>query len=258
MPFRFAAKENEMLWKCFFGFACLAALSISTALAQHGHPHDGDIEFKYDGSQISVLDGEAGFEDGKAIYERELISGGIDDGYSSFPGFISEVDMGPGFGIPVADTINIEFMQSRFGYFLNYWDPQDGLVKSTDSSIALGFEDESPFTSLTSGGGGGTFVLGQSVAGSPGDTVGDFHRHFDYLLSANSAVGAYAILARLKTDASGIGNSDPFYIVFGYGIDEVQHEAAVERFAGVPEPGSIGLLACAAVAGLARFRRKTV
>jgi hypothetical protein len=77
-------------------------------------------------------------------------------------------------------------------------------------------------------------------------------------LSANSPVGAYAILARLKTDASGIGNSDPFYIVFGYGIDEVQHEAAVERFAGVPEPGSIGLLACAAVAGLARFRRKTV
>jgi len=244
-----------MLWKCLFGFACLATLSISTALAQGGHDHDGDIAFKYDGSQISVLDGEAGFEDGKVVYERELIFGGFDDGYSSFPGFISELEMGPGFGIPVGDTISIEFMQSRFGYFLNYWDPSDGMVKSTASSMVLGFENELPFTSLTSNGGGGTFELGESQDG-------DFHKHFDYLLSPDSfspnAVGAYAILARLKTDATGIGNSDPFYIVFGYGITEEQHGAAVQHFAGVPEPGSIGLLACAAVAGLVRFRRKAV
>lgn len=247
-----------MLWKCLFGFACLATLSISTALAQGGHEHDGDIEFKYDGSQISVLDGEAGFQDGKVVYERELIFGGIDDGYSSFPGFISETELGPGFGIPVGDTISIEFMQSRFGYFLNYWDPSDGMVKSTASSMALGFENELPFTSLTSNGGGGSFILGQSEEAEVGNPIGDFHKHFDYLLSPNAAVGAYAILARLKTNAAGIGNSDPFYIVFGYGIDETDHGRAVEHFAGVPEPGSIGLLACAAVAGLVRFRRKTV
>jgi hypothetical protein len=236
------------MWlKSMLGFACMATLSISAVVAQHDH--DGDIRFIYDGNRIAVLEGDPGFEDGSTVYERDLLYGGIDDGYSAFPGFISEIDMGPGFGIPAGDTIRIEFLTSRFGYLLNYWDPVDGEVKNTLAELELAFELTPPFTTLTSTSGGGSFVLGQSVDG-------DFHKHFDYQLTNGSIPGAYAILARLSTDATGVAASDPFYIVFGYGITSAQHGDAAAKFAGVPEPGTIGLLSIGALAGLVRFRRR--
>jgi hypothetical protein len=98
-------------------------------------------------------------------------------------------------------------------------------------------------------GGGG--VLGQA------DGIGDFHSHLGFQLSNGSAVGAYALLVELSTDRSGVSKSDPFYIVFGYGIDETQHGDAVAKFAGVPEPGAIGLLTSGAIAALTGFRRRT-
>ncbi|MFN5706461.1 MAG: PEP-CTERM sorting domain-containing protein [Planctomycetota bacterium] len=235
-------RKREMLLRSLLGLACGLVLLVSSVQAQHA----GDLEFKYDGGQIVIVNGEEGFADGKKIFEAEMGYGGLFDGYTEEPGFISEVDVGLGIG--ANDIISYSILQSRFGYFLNYWNPTTGLVENTSSSLEIDGLASMTISSLLGGGG----VLGQA------DNAGDFHSHFDFQLSPGSNVGAYAILVNMQTNASGIGNSDPFYIVFGYGIDEAQHGAAVEHFAGVPEPGSIGLLACAAVAGLARFRRKTV
>lgn len=234
-----------MLSRSLLGLACGLVLFVGSAHAQHA----GDLEFKYDGGQISILNGEEGFEDGKKIFEAEMPGPGEPfDGYTDEPGFMSEVDVGLGIG--PNDSISLNVLQSRFGAFLNYWNPDTGLVESTLASLNLdGFLSSSLTISES---------LGGSVVIGPADSAGDFHRHIDFSLTPNSAAGAYAILVNLQTNRAGIGNSDPFYIVFGYGIDETQHGAAVQHFAGVPEPGSIGLLACAAVAGLVRFRRKTV
>lgn len=236
-----------MVWRSLLGLACGLVLLVGSVDAQH----DGDIEFKYDGGQIFIANGEEGFEDGKKMFEAEFGVGGLFDGYTEEPGFISEVDVG--FGIGPDDIISYNIRESRFGYYLNYWNPVTGAVESTNSTLELDGLATLTIGSLVGGGG----ILGQ--AQGPFDPEpGDFHSHLDFQLSHGSRFGAYAILVDLQTNAAGIGNSDPFYIVFGYGIDETQHGAAVQHFAGVPEPGSIGLLACAAVAGLVRFRRKAV
>ncbi len=229
-----------MLLRSFLGLTCGLVLLVHAAQAQHA----GDLQFKYDGGQIFIANGEAGFEDGTKMFEAEMGFGGLFDGFTDEPGFISEVDVGLGIG--PQDIISYNILQSRFGYFLNYWNPTTGLVESTVSTLDIDGLASLTISSLSGGGG----ILGQA------DALGDFHAHLDFQLTPGSAAGAYALLVDLQTDAGGIAGSDPFYIVFGYGIDEVQHGQAVAKFAGVPEPGSIGLLACGAIAGLVRFRRK--
>ena len=60
----------------------------------------------------------------------------------------------------------------------------------------------------------------------------------------------------LTTDEAGIANSDPFYIVFNFGLDEEIFEGAVEAFAGtVPEPTAAMLLAVGASFFAAARRR---
>ena len=95
------------------------------------------------------------------------------------------------------------------------------------------------------------------------DALGDFHSHIDFFLedlTANPLTpGAYAVLATLNTDALGVIDSEPFWIVWGYDITEAQHGAAVEFFAGsaVPEPSGLALFGLVAL-GLARQRRRKV
>lgn len=224
------------------GLACGLSLLASSAQAQHA----GDIEFHYENGEITILNGEEGFQDGKKIFEAEMLylPGDSFDGYTDDPGFISEDPL----GIGALDMISLNILESRFGYFLNYWNPSTGTVESTLANLDLdGFL--SSFTTVSS-------LMGGSVIVGPADSSGEYHRHLDFFLTPGSDAGAYAVLVDMQTNAAGIGNSDPFYIVFGYGIDEVQHQAAVAHFAGVPEPGSIGLLACGTLFGLARFRRQ--
>jgi hypothetical protein len=231
-----------MLSRFLLGLACGLVLLTGSLQAQHA----GDLEFEYDSGRISIVNGEEGFEDGKKIFEAEMGEPGdlVFDGFTGEPGFISE---GPDHGIGPNDIISYNVLQSRFGYFLNYWNPTTGSVETTASRLEIDGIADRTISSLIGGGG----VLGQA------DGIGDFHSHLGFQLSNGSAVGAYALLVELSTDRSGVSKSDPFYIVFGYGIDETQHGDAVAKFAGVPEPGAIGLLTSGAIAALTGFRRRT-
>ena len=232
-----------MLRQSFWGLTLGVVLFTATTAAQDEHA--GDLQFKYDGNQIVILNGEEGFEDGKKIFEAEMGFGDpLVEGFTDEPGFISEL---PDLGIGANDTISFNFLETRFGGFLNFWNPATGEIESTLSTIDLTKGLENWTISQLVGASG---VLGQA------DEFGDFHAHFDIQLSAGSTVGAYALLMELESDRSGIAKSDPFYIVFGYGIDETQHGAAVAKFAGVPEPGSLGIIAAAAIGGLVRLRRR--
>lgn len=228
-----------MLSRFFMGLACGLVLLTGSLQAQHL----GDVEFEYDGGQIFIVNGEEGFEDGKKVFEADMGFGGLFDGFTDDPGFISE---GPSHGIGPGDTISYTILQSRFGYFLNYWNPATGLVEQTTSTLDVDGITSQTISSLI----GGNGAIGQA------DLAGDFHSHLDFQLSSGSAVGAYALLVEMSTNSPGINNSDPFYIVFGYGITSAQHGAAAAAFAGVPEPGTIGLLSVGALVGLVRFRRR--
>jgi hypothetical protein len=229
-----------MLSRFLLGLACGLVLLTGSLQAQHA----GDLEFEYDGGRISIVNGEDGYEDGTKIFEAELGVGGLFDGFTDEPGFISEL---PDHGIQPEDIISYSILQSRFGYFLNYWNPTTGLVETTTSTLEIDGLATQTISSLVGGGG----VIGQA------DALGDFHSHLDFQLSTGSSFGAYALLVEMSSNRATIGNSDPFYIVFGYGIDETQHGEAVAKFAGVPEPGAIGLLTSGAIAALTGFRRRT-
>jgi hypothetical protein len=77
---------------------------------------------------------------------------------------------------------------------------------------------------------------------------GSFDTHPDFLLQGNGGLvdpseGFYTLCGR--TNVAGLASSDPWCVVFDFGIeDELLHEAAAENVASfIPEPGTASLLA---------------
>ena len=66
-----------------------------------------------------------------------------------------------------------------------------------------------------------------------------------YILAklGREAFGAYAVRLNLSTNASGIADSDDFFIVYNFGLGDTEFEEGVEAFAAlVPEPATMMLL----------------
>lgn len=164
------------------------------------------------------------------------------------PGFYTEqLPAGTGIGFNIVDALRV-------------WNGSDfGTIGSQSMSI---FGDPFPDGDVaTTPGTAGMFVPGFQFIEA--DTNGFFDDHPTFQLN-NQTDGIYLLSLELFTDADGIANSEPMYIVFGSNLDgtlgdEEAFEAAIE--AGVdyvntviiPTPGTAGLLA---LAGLAATRRR--
>ena len=219
------------------------------AIAQHS-----DIEFGYSGGVIEIEDhgGIPGTIDASWIFEGDFPTSGLSQNFTSDPGFASEV--AEGLGVNPGDQIWIGALLSpSLGGALQY---HDG-VSFTSTSATITIEDNAGVTSdlvaNESGFSGDNPLFLQEA-----DSIGDIHSHVDFTLSAGAAQGAYGLLFDLQTTASGIGNSDPFWIVFNHGLDETVFEGTVLSAFGaaqVPEPGSALILAAGAGMLLARRRR---
>jgi len=225
-----------------FGFAALAmtALLVNTQLASAQH---SDIDFSYGGGKIDV---EFGLEG--QVFESEFPT--------ATAGFEVEQETDdPGFegDIPTGDIVDYNILGP-----LEYHNgasfapvPAGGKIVIGDNPSGTLDVDDSTVGPVSGPGG-----IGQSVAG-------ELHTHIEFTLDPLSfdtaEYGAYGLLVELTTDAAGIANSDPFYIVFNFGLAEATFEEAVEAFAAqVPEPTSLTLVgAAAAVFGLTRRRRKS-
>lgn len=215
--------------------------------------HDGDIEFEYAAGQIGFVNGDPGYADGLTVFGAEMTfnPGGFGHGSTIFPGFEHEDG-----GLTPGDLIDYTVLQSRFGNYLNYWNPLTGLVENTPDLFRIDNFDI---------GSGGNHLVGQLTGGGgpPAghfigmvDGSGDFHHHVRFnLVNPNSAaVGAYAILFDLRSSNPLIADSDPFWIVWNFGMSETDHAAAMSFFAA-PEPGSLPLLLIAGLGALCRRRR---
>lgn len=214
------------------------ALASDLAFAQHDH---GDIEFTYESGRIAIEFGDEG-----RVFEGDFgdFAGGPDE--TDDPGFGSEVD--EGLGVDPGDIIGYKVLGP-----LNYHD--GSAFAATSASMALGNAGGVDITvdagTLAAGG-----LIGQA------DSAGDVHTHIDFAINSTAPTGAYGLLLSLTAfDSSmqpkpGIADSEPFYIVFNRGLDEVVFEEAVGAFAAtIPEPASLMLASIGAAVVCGRRRR---
>ncbi|REJ87343.1 MAG: PEP-CTERM sorting domain-containing protein [Planctomycetota bacterium] len=223
------------------GFLLLVGFC-STAAAQHS-----DIEFEYSGSKIVFENGEFG----GTIFESEFPTTGADQQFTDDPGIASE--LAEGLGINPGDEIYYNILGP-----LEFWDPIAEGFGSLPAGVQIRIENTPPTVPDT--------IVDASTVSIPANLTtgqnrigeaepdGDFHGHVDFFLEPlgpTPPVGAYAISMSLLTDAIGIDDSDPFRIVFNYGLEEEVFEEAVAAFAA-PEPSTWAMAALALVGLLTR------
>ncbi|MCC6679525.1 MAG: hypothetical protein IT445_01360 [Phycisphaeraceae bacterium] len=92
----------------------------------------------------------------------------------------------------------------------------------------------------------------------------DIHLHLEAELLGNGGAstdptaGIYLFSAVLQSSDPGIAASDPFYVVYNFGLDEADHAASIEWVQAnlVPEPGSAALCLCSMIVLAARRRTR--
>ena len=181
----------------------------------------------------------------------------------AFPGFTDA----PGFSsddgsLVLGDIISLEFLESEtHGGFLQYHDGTS-LQSGFNYSIHV---DGKPGTAVELF--ENSFSGTDPDIGEVRDQGGSFlHDHVDFTLDGDPgpAFGAYGVLAKLKSDNPIVVDSDPFWIVFNYGLvdEEGNHTEAFEKAVGdisgvsaIPEPAT-GALAVLATLGVLYVRRR--
>ncbi len=210
------------------------------ALAQHS----GDVEFGYANNQIQIVSGDQG-----RVFESAFDTSGLFEQNTDDPGFFSGA--AEGLSVNPGDTIDYNIL-GPLGF-------HDGTGFATAPTGAAVLIEDNP---------GGTLAVSETTTGpitGPGviavaDGGGAVHAHIDFTLDPETLdtpeFGAYGLLMQLTTDASGVADSDPFYIVFNFGLTEPVFENAVGDFASiVPEPASLVVAGIGGLMMLTRRRR---
>ena len=241
--------------KCFrlLSTCCMLVAITSMSLAQE-HEEHSDVEFEYDGGKIAVEFGDEG-----PVFEGDFPTEGIDLQFTGEPGFASELE--EEFGIGAGDQVVYNVLSD-----LMFWN--DGFQDlPSGAQIRIVNRPPSPVVPDTVVGAGtgtqsGSFTPALNRIGEA-ESDGDFHADLDFLLEPNtgaadpSMYGAYGFMVSLTTDATDVMDSDPFAMVFNFGLEEEQFEMGVEAFASVvPEPASGFSMLMALVAGVPFLRRR--
>ncbi len=228
--------------------AALLASASSAALAG-----ELDVWVSFENGQIVTGSADKStspvtFTSGVRVFEAEF---GELPGFPNLldePGFYTEqLAAGTGIGFNILDALRV-------------WNGSDFSTIGSQSMSIFGdpFPDGPVATTPASA---GAFVPGFQFIEA--DANGFFDDHPTFQLN-NQADGIYLLSLELFTDAAGIANSEPMYIVFGSNLDgslgdDEAFEAAIESAVDfvnasvIPTPGTAGLLA---LAGLAATRRR--
>jgi hypothetical protein len=257
---------TTMMMRTLFAALLMSWISMP-ALAQHGHDDDhdhdhdhehghADIEFAYVDGKIDIEFGDEG-----AVFEGEFETEGVDRQFTTEPGFASELEEGMGIGAGDQVVYNVlgSLMFWNEGFKPVPTGAQLRIVNIPPAPVV-------PDTVITASSGVqlGSLTPPLNRIGEA-EADGDFHTDLQFLLEPNTApdpideslFGAYGVLMSLSTDAEGIDDSDPFFLVFNLGLEEATFEEGVEAFAAiVPEPASASLIVTA-LGALAFARRRS-
>jgi hypothetical protein len=236
----FASNLKNTFWFGLCVYALLFGLWAGSATA--GGIHGSDIE-------LEIEDGKLVTHNGR-YFESELT--GTDPGpyVSEAPGF----DSLPGL-LEEGEQIGFSVLQS-----LLYWDGEELTAPGSGVGLSLFVGSNSRVVNQASGSLAG-FTLGGGGLDEDENYVGNFHKHFDFVLSEGAPVGAYGVLLELTPiNTSRFAASDPFLLVFNRGLGDAAFESGVDamvQVTAVPEPSSIALagLGVAGLAGAAVRRR---
>ena len=205
------------------------------ASAQSMH---SDVRFGFDVDRIVVQVDEA---TGARVGVGDFALAGFFRQFEANPGFASEFE--DGLGINPSDQIAYNVLND-----LLFWDGTGFAAPDPSAQIIIENNGSAPtVVTSTSGLQSGSFDPSTNLVGEA-DNNGEFHSHVNYYLEPNNApdspplpdLGAYGLLLSLSTDAAGISDSDPFLIVFNFGLDLTVFDEAVEDFASLlstPLPG---------------------
>lgn len=236
----FASKLKNSCWFGLCVYALLVGLWGGSARADG--IHGGDIELEIEDGKLVTHNGRY-FESEFSLVGEEYVSEA--PGFDSLPGLLQE-----------GEQIGFNVLQS-----LLYWDGEELTAPGSGVGLSLLFGGSSRNVTGASGSLAG-FSLGGGGLDEEDNYVGNFHKHFDFVLSSGAPVGAYGVLLELTPiNTSRFAASDPFLLVFNRGLGAEDFEAGVDAMVNVtavPEPSSIALagLGVAGLAGAALRRRK--
>ncbi len=236
-------------WKNNFWFGlCVYALLVGlwAGSATAGEIHGSDIE-------LEIEDGKLVTHNGR-YFESELTGTNPGPYVSEAPGFDSLPNL-----LTPTEQIGFNVLQS-----LLYWDGDELTTPGSGVGLSLLLGSNSRVVTQASGSLGGFNLGGGGITLDSNEEevyVGNFHKHFDFVLSEGAPVGAYGVLLELTpAGSSTFTKSDPFLLVFNRGLEHEAFESGVDamvQVTAVPEPSSIALagLGVAGLAGAALRRR---
>lgn len=203
----------------FFTWAAQAGFA-----QQIGH---SDVFFTFGETRIEIAT-----QADRLAFPQVMPTSGFFAQANSNPGFFSETDVGGGTG--PNDTVAYNVLDD-----LVYWSDGGFSEPKRDTRIRIinnpSFLDDTLIGVETGEQRASFSPLTNSIGQS--NTNGDFHSHVDFRLEPFAAepedqplFGAYGLKLSLSTDSRGIDESDPFFVVFRFGIDEEQFFDALDDF----------------------------
>ena len=220
---------RECRWWTVFVVATVwlvGGVSTPVAFAQFGH---SDIDFGLDGNKL-ITD--------KRVYDSYFPAFGISKHFSANPGFAAESDgigaVGPGREV-VYDVLGA----------LYFWDGTQFEAPHDEVRIRI---DNNPRGSHST-------VVGAVTSEQPGSSdppanrigassaAGEVHSHVNFFLESGDEdppVGAYGLKIAISTDSEQIIDSDPVFVVFNYGLEELQFDESLVLYEGLLD--STGIL----------------
>ncbi len=217
-------------------FAIVLAMSSVWQAANAQTIQHSDVFFVYGETQIEI-----GEQDGRLAFPQIMPQGDFFFQANGNPGFYSEQDVGG--GTAPNDRIGYNVLDD-----LVFWTDGEFTTPRADTQIRIVNNPSSVDDTIVGNGTGVQRASFNPLLNSIGTSsdAGDFHSHVDYLLEPRSSDpeetppnGAYGIKLSLSSNNPVIQDSEPFFLVWRFGMDQSDFVTALDDFDAMLRPSSV-------------------